>query len=111
MLIFRTPAVGLDGLHIDGRAIEILNLIASTSLLDVARKGPLANAPVLDLALRALIVMTGHLRRTPIRLTGHAAEITTARRGQVDAYVMAPGIIDEGTAHAIPKVPSQGLTR
>ena len=55
--------------------------------------------------------MTWHLRGAPIRLTCHAAEVATAGRGEVDANVMTSGIIDQGSAHAIPEVASQGLAR
>ena len=111
MLFFGTAAIGVGGLHIDRRAIEVLYLITPPCLLDVAREGPLANAPVLDLALRALILMTWHLRGAPIRLTCHAAEVATAGRGEVDADVMTSGIINEGGTHAIPEVSGESLAR
>ena len=51
MLLFGATAIGLDGLHIDCRAIEVLNLIAPPCLLDVACERPLTDAPIFHLAL------------------------------------------------------------
>jgi len=103
MLLFCTAPIGLDGLHVDRGAIEVLNLVATTRLLDVAGEGPLTDAPVFHLTLQVLILMAGHLRGTPIWLTGHAAEVAPTRRGEVDAYVMAAGVVNEGGAHAVSK--------
>ena len=55
--------------------------------------------------------MARHLRRAPIRLTCHAAEVATAGRGEVDADVMTSGIINEGGTHAIPEVSGESLAR
>ena len=111
MLLFGTAPVGLDGLHVDRRAVEVLNLVAPTSLLDIAGEGPLAHAPIVNLALHALIVVAGHLRGAPIWLTGHAAEAPLTRRGEVDAYVVAAAIVYEGSARTVPEVSCECLAR
>ena len=40
--------VGIECLHVDCFAHNVLDLIAAPGLLDVGRKGPLADAPVLN---------------------------------------------------------------
>jgi len=60
--------------HVRGFANDFLDFITSTRLLDVTRKSPLAYTPVFDRALPPTSIAI-HLRRAPVRLTCHGAEV------------------------------------
>jgi hypothetical protein len=71
-------AVRLERVHLGRLAHDRLDLVAAARLLDVARKGPLAHAPVLHRALARGVAVAGHGGRAPVGLPGDVAKIGAA---------------------------------
>ena len=93
----RLRAVGAEGFHVGGPALDVLNGVAAAGLLDVGGERPLANAPLLHGAGAARVAVAGHARAAPVALAGHPAEVLPrgGEAAQVDADVVGALVIDQ----------------
>merc|ERR1719198_98825 len=111
----RLRPVSLKSFHVHGRADNVLDAVTSAGLVDVASERPLADAPVLDRALRLTIrasaVVAGHVLAAPVGLAGDRAEISSSPGRHVDAYVVTTSIVVLIHAVSIPCEPGKSSTR
>ena len=82
-----------ERLQVGRFADDGLDLVAAARILQVARKRPLAHAPVLYGADAAVAAVALHRRIAPVRLSSHLTEVATGAARHVDAHVVRSGII------------------
>ena len=112
LLLPRHLPVRHDRLHIRGFTINFLNGLTSPRLLQITRKRPLTNTPILHWTIigPAVVARTRHLLRTPIRLSGDLTKIKSVGGGggQIDANVVRARIVDSIDAGSVASVAGLG---
>ena len=86
LVVFQRFVVG-------GVADHVANVLASSGTVQVRSKGPFTDAPVLGGALFTRIVVAGHVVGAPIGLPGDGAKVALLCGREVDADVVAAGVL------------------
>lgn len=82
-----------ERLQVGRFADDGLDLVAAARILQVARKRPLAHAPVLYGADAAVAAVALHRRIAPVRLSSHLTEVAAGAARHVDAHMVRSGVI------------------